>query len=105
MEQHATLTVKFAMRFEARQVAVPILLAFVLGITSVNVHTSKHLLDEAADCELCSAYSNPPVGNDDASFELNSFVQVSAACEHPPEWTENEIVRRLFARGPPGTKT
>jgi hypothetical protein len=90
------------MKFEPRQFAIPILLAFVLGIASVNAHATTHLLEEAVDCELCSAYSNPPVGNDGASFELNSFVQASAACEHPPEWTENEIVRRLFARGPPG---
>jgi hypothetical protein len=92
------------MKFEARQIAVPILLAFVLGITSVNAHASTHLLDEAVDCELCSAYSNPPAGNDGSSFELSSFVQASAACEHPREWTENQIVRRLFARGPPTIK-
>jgi len=92
------------MKFEPRHFAIPILLAFVLGIASVNAHSTTHLLEEAVDCELCSAYSNHPTGNDGAAFELNSFVQASAACEHPPEWTENEIVRRLFARGPPGIK-
>ena len=90
------------MKFEPRQFAIPILLVFVLGIASVNAHATTHLLEEAVDCELCSTYSKPPAGNDGAVFELDSFVQTSAACEHPPEWTENEIVRRLFARGPPG---
>jgi len=90
------------MKFEPRQFALPILLAFVLGIASVNAHTSAHLLDEAVDCELCSAYSNPPASNDVAAFELKVIAQASAACEHPPEWTENDIVQRLYARGPPG---
>ena len=93
------------MKFEPRKFAVPILLALILGIASVNAHASTHLLEEAVDCELCSAYSNPPASNDGMSFELDSFVQASAACEHPPEWTENEFVRRLFARGPPGIKS
>ena len=91
------------MTFEPRQVAVYILLSFILGIASVNAHASTHLLDDAVDCELCSAYSNPPAGNDGEAFELDTFEQASAACEHPPERTENETVRRLFARGPPRT--
>jgi len=103
VEQHADLIVKFRMNFQPRQVAVSILLAFVLGIASVNAHAATHLLDEAVDCELCSAYSNPPAGNDGEAFELDTFEQASVACEHPPKLTENEIVRRLFARGPPRT--
>ena len=89
------------MKFNPRQIAAPILLAFVLGIASVDAHVTTHLLGDAADCNLCAAYSNPPVDNDGVAFELNSYVQASAACEHPPEWTENQIVRSLFARGPP----
>jgi len=92
------------MKFELRQFAIPILLAFVLSIASINAHAGAHLLDEAVDCNLCSAYSNPPAGNDGEAVELNTAVQASAACEHPPKWTENGIVRRLFARGPPGIK-
>jgi len=92
------------MTFEARQIAIYILLVFILGIASVNAHATTHLLNDVVECELCLAYSNPPVGNDGASFEIESFVQASAACEHPPKWTENEIVRCLFARGPPRTQ-
>jgi len=91
------------MKLELRQFTIPILLAFVLGIASGDAHATTHLLEEAVDCELCSTYSNPPAGNDGAVFELDSFEQASAACEHPPERTENEIVLRLFARGPPGS--
>ena len=90
------------MKFAPRQFAVPILLAFVLGIASVNAHATTHLLEEAVDCELCSAYSNPPAGSDGEAFELDTFEQASVACEHPPKWTENEFARHLFARGPPG---
>jgi len=104
VEQHAALTVRIGMTFEPRQIAVYILLVFILGIASVNAHATTHLLNDVVDCELCLAYSNPLPGNDGESFELNSFVQASAACEHPPKWTENEIVRRLFARGPPRTQ-
>jgi len=93
------------MTIAPRQFVVPILLAFVLGIASVNAHASTHLFDEAVDCDLCLAYSNPPAGDDGDAFEINISVQPSAACEHPPKLTENEIVRRLFARGPPRTKS
>lgn len=92
------------MKFELPKFAIPILLAFVLGIASGNAHATTHLLEDAVDCELCSTYSNPPAGNDGAVFELDAFERASAACEHPPEWTENEIVLRLFARGPPETR-
>jgi hypothetical protein len=92
------------MKFNPRKIAVPILLAFVLGIASVDAHATTHLLGDGVDCNLCSTYSNPPINNDGVAFELNSYVQASAACEHPPEWTENQIVRRLFARGPPSIK-
>lgn len=92
------------MVLEPRQIAATVLLAFILGVASVNAHANMHLLDDAVDCEVCSAYSNPPAVNDGALFELNSDEQASAACEHPPKWTENEIVRRLFARGPPWNK-
>jgi hypothetical protein len=92
------------MNFNPRQIAVPILLAFVLGIALVNAHAATHLLSDAVDCSLCSAYSDSPADNNGAEFELNAYVPASAACEHPPEWTENEIVRRSFARGPPSIK-
>jgi len=88
-----------------RQLALPILLAFVLGIASVSAHATTHLFDEAVDCNLCSANSNPPAGNDGEVLELDISVQASAACEHPPQWTENGTVRRLFARGPPRIKS
>ena len=93
------------MRFEPRQLAVPILLAFVLGIASVNAHATTHLFDEVIECNLCSANSTPPVGNDGEAFELGISVQAYAGCGHPPKWTENGTVRRLFARGPPGIKS
>ena len=109
MEHHGGPIVKIVgnednsrtMRLELRQFAIPVLLAFVLGIASVNAHASTHLLADAYDCDLCSTYSNPPASPAAEAFLFSEFRPSVAACQRPPQWTENEIVERLFARGPP----
>jgi len=89
------------MIFEHRQVAATILLAFVLGIAAVNVHAATHLSGEFIDCNLCSVYSDQPAASNDGILEQSPNAQALFSCEHPPKVTENEAVRRLFARGPP----
>jgi hypothetical protein len=89
------------MHCKLRHIAVPILLAFVLGITAVKAHAATHLPGEAIDCNLCSTYSDPPTNAVGGVVEASPSIQVSFDCEHPPEWTENGATRRLFARGPP----
>jgi len=89
------------MNFNARQLTIPVLLAFIFGIASVDVHATSHLSGEVIDCNLCSTYSDSPANIAGATFELKTFKKSSLPCEHPPTSLENEAVQRLFARGPP----
>jgi hypothetical protein len=89
------------MTFERKQIAALVLLAIILSLATVNVHAASHLSGEAVDCKLCSNYSDQPSENNGQAFEHGVPVRTVFGCEHPPKWTENEIVRRLFARGPP----
>jgi len=89
------------MNFEFRQIAISVLLAFIFGIATVNAHVVTHPLGDATDCNFCSTHSEPPDNIDGVVFEFNVSLQILFGCEHPPTLTENESVRRLFARGPP----
>jgi hypothetical protein len=89
------------MKFKPRKVAFPVLLVFILGIATVNVHATSHLSAEASECNQCSAYSDPIADDDCGNFEINASMRKSFGCEHPPELTENGSIQHLFARGPP----
>jgi hypothetical protein len=89
------------MNIEIRQIAVSVLLVFIFGIATVNAHAVTHVSGDATDCKLCSTYSEPPDNIDGVVFELYTSLQTRIECEHPPTWTENGSVQRLFARGPP----
>ena len=89
------------MNFERKQIAALALLAFILSMATVNTHATSHFSGEAVDCKLCSIYLDQPIENNGRAFELDVLARTVFGCEHPPESTENEAVRRLFARGPP----
>jgi hypothetical protein len=89
------------MTFESKQIAALVLLALILSLATVNVHAAAHFSGEAVDCKLCSIHSDQPFESDGQAFEHSACARTVFGCEHPPKSTENEIVRRLFARGPP----
>jgi hypothetical protein len=89
------------MNFKFEQIAALVLLATILSLATVNVHAASHLSGEAVDCKLCSIHSDQPFESDSQAFEHSVSARTVFRCEHPPKSTENEIVRRLFARGPP----
>jgi hypothetical protein len=89
------------MNFKFEQIAALVLLAVILGLVTVNVHAASHLSGTAVDCKLCPIYSDQPIENNGQARGLNVSARTVFSCEHPPKSTENEVVRRLFARGPP----
>jgi len=89
------------MNIEIRQIAVSVLLVFLFGIATVNAHAVTHASGDATECNLCSTHSEPPDSIDGVIFELDTSLHTNFECQHPPTWTENGSVQRLFARGPP----
>lgn len=89
------------MKFKFEQIAALVLLVIILGLVTTNAHAASHLSGAAVDCKLCSVYSDQPIEINGQALGLKVPARTVSGCEHPPKSTENELVRRLFARGPP----
>ncbi len=89
------------MNFNPRKVAASVLLLAALSVASVNVHAAAHLSRDAFDRGWCTTCLDPPANVDAGAADHDPFVQTVVSFDKPPIATENEFVRRLFARGPP----
>lgn len=90
------------MHLKPRQFALSLLLSFFISFVAASLHAATHHVSgEVFDCELCSSYSDLPVGVVAGSNEIELAPAQSFACERPPESTAKDTFQDSFARGPP----